>query len=163
MHRKKAKEYRRKVDRIESSEEEDAESDGLMSEEELDLEKFMDEADETVDTGPSASKSPKGLDLQKSQKTMKTKIICRKRTVLNKNTVRILTIMCRNLLYMHLLQMKPEIIKQMTTSLMMVMQDHRITVLTVQHPRILIVVLVQTVHGQRICRKEGDSQALNQQ
>ena len=68
MHCKKAKEYRSKVDRIESSEEEDAESDGLMSEEELDLEKFKDEADKPVDTGPSASKSPKGLDLQKSQK-----------------------------------------------------------------------------------------------
>ena len=69
MHRKKAKEYRHKVDRIESSEEEDAESDGLTSEEELDLEKFMEEADKPVDTGTKPGTSPKGLDLWKSKKT----------------------------------------------------------------------------------------------
>ena len=57
MHRKKAKEYRHKVDRIESSEEEDAESDGLMSEEELDLEKFMKEADNNVQKS-NVRKSP---------------------------------------------------------------------------------------------------------
>ena len=68
MHHKKAKEYRHKVDRIESSEEEDAESDGLMSEEKLDLEKFMEEADEPVDTRTKPGTSSKRLDLRKSKK-----------------------------------------------------------------------------------------------
>ena len=65
MHRKRAKEYRRKVDKIESSDEESAEEDEHTSEEELDLEKVMEDED-NGSTVVTSMVNP-GLDLRKDK------------------------------------------------------------------------------------------------
>ena len=66
MHQKKAKEYRRRVDRIESSsEEEDNNSHGNTSEEDLDLEKFMEEEEGIADT--LQQPIPQGVDMSKKK------------------------------------------------------------------------------------------------
>ena len=68
IHRKRAKEYRQKVDKIESSEDSE-ESNGPTSEEDLDLEKAMeeDEDDETTTPTPS-SDTPTRLDMRIANK-----------------------------------------------------------------------------------------------
>ena len=65
MHKKQAKDYRCTVDKIES-EEEDSESEGATSDEDLDLEKVMeDEGNNKNDK--AADVVPSGLDLRKQQ------------------------------------------------------------------------------------------------
>ena len=67
MHRKRAKEYRRKVDKIVSSEDESpSDSDGRTSEDDLDLEEAMESAD-TGDNSKSLDQSDKALDMRKKQ------------------------------------------------------------------------------------------------
>ena len=64
MHKKQAKEYRRTVDKIES-EEEGSESEGATSDEDLNLEKVMEEDSNKNDK--AADVVPSGLDLRKQQ------------------------------------------------------------------------------------------------
>ena len=66
MHRKKAKEYQHRVDRIESSsEEEDNDSHGNTTEEDLDLEKFMEEEEGIANTLQQLI--PQGMDMTKKK------------------------------------------------------------------------------------------------
>ena len=70
MHHKRAKDYRRKVDKIESLDEESEEQDGQTSEEELDLEKVMEDKENGGTVVTSEMLNP-GLDLsiQSNKKT----------------------------------------------------------------------------------------------